>query len=142
MKCPTYFSLSQWNLSFGTPLFKGQKIWCQKNVYIIFVFVTSVEGTPLFWGNKHFLWNKNEKSEDYSKADLKQRVLFFYNNISAFCGSQNSRRGALNNCLWGEAPPNVQPPHPCFYIPFFHEKDTKFVYLLFDKWYPFRMHCT
>ena len=27
--------------------------------------------------------NKNEKSEDYSKADLKQRVLFFYNNISA-----------------------------------------------------------
>ena len=27
--------------------------------------------------------NENEKSEDYSKADLKQRVLFFYNNVSA-----------------------------------------------------------
>ena len=28
-----------------------------------------------FWKTKIF--NKNEKSEDYSKADLKQRVLFF-----------------------------------------------------------------
>ena len=88
-------SLPQWNLSFGTPLFKGQKIWSQKNVYIIFVFVTSIEGTPLFWGNEHFLWVAKPPERG---------------------------GGALNNCLWGEAPPNVQPPHPCFYIPFFTKK--------------------
>ena len=29
------------------------------------------------------IFAKNEKSQDYCKADLKQRVLFFYNNISA-----------------------------------------------------------
>ena len=32
---------------------------------------------------RHIRSIKNEKSEDYSKADLKQRVLFFHNNISA-----------------------------------------------------------
>ena len=26
----------QWNLSFGTPLFKGHKIWSQKSAHIIF----------------------------------------------------------------------------------------------------------
>ena len=52
----------QWNLYFGTPLFeghlslfRGQKIWSQKNFYIIFVFVTSIEGTSLFRGKGHFL---------------------------------------------------------------------------------------
>ena len=29
------------------------------------------------------IFAKNEMSKDYCKADLKQRVLFFYNNISA-----------------------------------------------------------
>ena len=37
--------------------------------------------------------NKNEKSEDYSKADLKQRVLFFITifrlAIPAFCSNHN-----------------------------------------------------
>ena len=52
----------QWNLSFGTPLFKGHlhsadtKFGCEKNVYIIFVSVTSIEGTPLSRGKDHFSW--------------------------------------------------------------------------------------
>ena len=50
----------QWNLYIGTPLFKGHlhsrdtKIWCRKNVHIIFVTVTSIERTPLFRGKGHF----------------------------------------------------------------------------------------
>ena len=44
--------LVPWNFSFwetciqGTPPFRGHKIWSWKNVCIIFVFVTSIEGTP------------------------------------------------------------------------------------------------
>ena len=34
----------------GTPPFRGHKIWSGKNVHIIFIFVTSIEGTPLFKG--------------------------------------------------------------------------------------------
>ena len=45
----------QWNLSFGTPLFSGHKIWSRKSVHITFVFVTSIEGTPPFRGKGHFL---------------------------------------------------------------------------------------
>ena len=40
----------QQNFSFGTPSFRGHKIYSRKNVHIIFVFVTSIEGTPLFRG--------------------------------------------------------------------------------------------
>ena len=33
-----------WDTSIqGTPPFRGHKIWLRKNVYIIFVFVTSIE---------------------------------------------------------------------------------------------------
>ena len=46
----------QWNLSFGTSPFRGHKIWSQKNVHLIFVFVTSIEGTPLFRGKGHVFW--------------------------------------------------------------------------------------
>ena len=43
----------QWNPSFGTSPFRGHKIWSRKNGHLIFVFVTSVEGTPLFRGKGH-----------------------------------------------------------------------------------------
>ena len=33
-----------------TPPFRGRKIWSPKNVHVIFVFVSSIEGTPLFMG--------------------------------------------------------------------------------------------
>ena len=49
----------QWNLLFGTAPIKGHKIWSRKNVHIICVFVTSVEGTPLFRGKRHFFWSGN-----------------------------------------------------------------------------------
>ena len=40
-----------WDTSIqGTPPFRGHKIWSLKNVHIIFIFVTSVEETPLFRG--------------------------------------------------------------------------------------------
>ena len=40
-----------WDTSIqGTPPFKGKKFWSRKNVHIIFVSVTSIEGTPLFRG--------------------------------------------------------------------------------------------
>ena len=54
---------TQCNLSFGTPPFQGllhfsgHKIWSWKNtliIFIIFVCITSVEGTPLFRGKGHF----------------------------------------------------------------------------------------
>ena len=35
---------------------QGTKIWPRENSHIIFVFVTSIEGTPLFRGWGHFLW--------------------------------------------------------------------------------------
>ena len=37
----------------------------------------------VMYHSNSLLTTKNEKSKDYCKADLKQRVLFFYNNISA-----------------------------------------------------------
>ena len=39
--------LLQQNLSLETPPFKGHKICSPKNVHIIFLCVTSIEGTPL-----------------------------------------------------------------------------------------------
>ena len=48
-----------WNTSIrGTPLFRGHKIWSRKKVHIIFVFITSIEGTRLFRGKRkgHFFW--------------------------------------------------------------------------------------
>ena len=52
----------QWNLFFGTPLFKRHlhsgdpKFGLGKNVQIIFVFVTTFEGTPPFREKGHFFW--------------------------------------------------------------------------------------
>ena len=40
----------------GTPLFRGHKIWSQKNFYIIFVSVTSIEGSLPFRGKGHIVW--------------------------------------------------------------------------------------
>ena len=55
--------LLQWNPSFGTPLFQEHlhsedTTWnlVPENVHIIFVSITSVEGTPLFRGKGHFFW--------------------------------------------------------------------------------------
>ena len=36
--------------------FRELKIWSWKNVQIIFVSVTSIEGTPQFRGGEHFFW--------------------------------------------------------------------------------------
>ena len=36
--------------------FQGTQNLVSKNVHIIFVFVTSIEGTPLFTGKGHFFW--------------------------------------------------------------------------------------
>ena len=46
----------QWNFFFGTPLFKGHKIWSRKSVHKVFVFITSFEETSLFRGKGHFFW--------------------------------------------------------------------------------------
>ena len=46
----------QWNLSFGTPLISRHKICSKKNVHIIFVSITSIEGTPLFKEKGQFFW--------------------------------------------------------------------------------------
>ena len=57
---------NMWNLSFGTPLFNGNLHsgdtkfgGPRKNVHIIFVFVTSVEETPLFRGRDTFAGSQN-----------------------------------------------------------------------------------
>ena len=46
----------QWNLSFGTTLFSRHKICSKKNFHIIFVSITSIEGTPLFKEKGQFFW--------------------------------------------------------------------------------------
>lgn len=43
----------------GTPPFRGHKIWPRKNVYITFLFVTSIEGPPLFRG--HLPWFRGQE---------------------------------------------------------------------------------
>ena len=35
---------------------QGHKIWSWNNAHIIFVSITSVEGTPLFRGKGHIVW--------------------------------------------------------------------------------------
>ena len=51
-----------WDTSIqGTPPFRGHKIWSWKNCnYIIFVPVTSTEGTTLFKGKEHFSGSPNQ----------------------------------------------------------------------------------
>ena len=43
----------------GTPPFRGHKIWSRRNVQIIFVFVISIEGTPLSKERDTFLGSRN-----------------------------------------------------------------------------------
>ena len=41
----------------GTPPYLMENLGeCQKNVHITYLFVTSIEGTPLFRGKEHFFW--------------------------------------------------------------------------------------
>ena len=77
--------------------------------YIIFVFVTSIEGTPLFLGNEHLLW----------------------------VAKPPEGGGVLNKCLWEEGPPDVQPLTLAF-IYHFSRKRYQFRIPSIDKWYPFR----
>ena len=44
------------NLSFGTPLFNGHKIWSRKDAHIVFESVTFIVETPLFRGKGHLFW--------------------------------------------------------------------------------------
>ena len=60
----------QWNLSFGTPLLRGHKLWSRKNAHIIFLCVTSIERTPLFREKKHFFWVQKPKFNLHSEDTL------------------------------------------------------------------------
>ena len=59
-----------WDTSIqGTPPFRGHKIWSWKNCnYIIFVPVTSTEGTTLFKGKEHFSGTPNQCNLRSGKA--------------------------------------------------------------------------
>ena len=46
-----YGHLYSWDTSI-----QGHQIWSRKDVHIIFVFITSIDGTPLFMGNGHYFW--------------------------------------------------------------------------------------
>ena len=105
-------SLPQWNLSFGTPLFKGQKIW-KKMFYMIFVFVTSIEGTPLFLGNEHLLW----------------------------VAKSPEGGGGYSTNVYGRRLRPTSNPSPLLLYIIFHEKDTNFVYLLLTNGIPFVFKC-
>ena len=52
-----------------TSPFRRHKIWSQKNVHI-FVSVTSIEGTPLFRGKRHFFWVPKPKFNLHSGNTL------------------------------------------------------------------------
>ena len=103
-------SLPQWNLSFGTPLFKGQKIWSQKNVL-----------------------------HNLCICYIYRRDTSILGKRTLFVGRETPQRGGgvLNKCLWEEAPPDVQPLTLAF-IYHFSRKRYQFRIPSIDKWYPFR----
>ena len=78
----------QWNLYIGTPLFKGHlhsrdtKIWCRKNVHIIFVTVTSIERTPLFRERDTFVGPKAQVLLPFSSVPINAHVCVFCNQKS------------------------------------------------------------
>ena len=58
---------SLWDTSIQeTPPFRGQKIWCPKNVHVILVFVSSIEGTPLFMGKGLFFYSGSQNPDSTS----------------------------------------------------------------------------
>ena len=46
----------KWNLSFGTPPFRGHKIWSMNVDIFIFAFVTFIKETPLRGGHSREVW--------------------------------------------------------------------------------------
>ena len=92
---------------------RDRKFGPRKMFYIIFVFVTSIEGTPLFLGNEHFLWvaKPPERGGGYSTNVYERRL-----------------RPTSN-------------PSPLLLYTIFHEKDTNFVYLLLTNGTPFVFKC-
>ena len=88
-------SLSQWNLSFGTPLFKGQKIWSQKNVlYILCICYIYRRDTSILGKRTLFVGRETPSGGEGGTQQM-------------FMGGDSARRPT---------------PHPCFYIPFFTKK--------------------
>ena len=54
--------------------FRGHKIWQRTNIHIIFLSITSVEGTPLFRGKGHFFWVPNPRFNLHSADTLAPRM--------------------------------------------------------------------
>ena len=55
-----------WNTSIqGTTPLRGHKIWSWKNAHIIFVSITSIEGTPLLNGHLGIQNMSNQKEDWY-----------------------------------------------------------------------------
>ena len=59
----------------GYSSIQGHKIWSRKNVHIIFVFVTSIEGIPLFRGKGHFSWVPKPRFNLHSRDTWPQKSL-------------------------------------------------------------------
>ena len=63
-------SCIQWNLLWntsiqGTTPLRGHKIWSRKNAHIIFVSITSIDGTPLLTGHLGIQNTSNQKEDWY-----------------------------------------------------------------------------
>ena len=81
-------SLVQWNpllwntSNQGTPPFRAHRTW--KNVVKIFVFVTSIEGTPLFRGKEDFFWVPKPGFNLHSADTLKLKTWLTIKRVDKF----------------------------------------------------------
>ena len=92
---------------------RDRKFGPRKMFYIIFVFVSSIEGTPLFLGNEHFLW----------------------------VAKPPAGGGGYSTNVYGRRLRPTSNPSPLLLYTIFHEKDTNFVYLLLTNGTPFVFKC-
>ena len=75
-----------WDTSIqGSTPFRGQKIWPWENSHIIFVFVTSIEGTPLFRGWGHFFWVPKPEFYLHSGDTLALKTWLTTMRVDFFC---------------------------------------------------------
>ena len=106
-------SLPQWNLSFGTPLFKGQKIWSQKNVL-----------------------------HNLCICYIYRRDTSILGKRTLFVGRETPRGGGgYSTNVYGRRLRPTSNPSPLLLYTIFHEKDTNFVYLLLTNGTPFVFKC-
>ena len=131
----------------GTSPFRGHKIWSRRNVHIIFVSVTSIEGTPLFRGKGRILRVPKRGFNLHSGDTLAIKKWLslsahdecfqkWINSLkSMYCTSGNSTHNiaeihdlfALSNCLREPTPFSALAKIFCLLVFFFNKPQPTFI---------------